>query len=74
MISESHELSSDRRENASALAVIGVALLVVDLLVIFFAPVSIKLGRGSVFMGLIVVLTVVGLGLVMIGRRQRNRT
>ncbi len=65
--------SSDKRENAGAMAVIGLALLVVDLLVIFFAPVSGKVGRGSVFMALIVVLAVIGLGLVIIGRMQRNR-
>ena len=65
--------SSDKRENASAVVVIGLALLVVDLLVIFFAPVSFKVGRGSVFMALIVVLAVIGLGLVIIGRMQRNR-
>ncbi len=65
--------SSDKRESANALAVIGLGLLVADLLVIFFVPASLKVGRGSVFTVLIVVLAVVGLGLVILGRMQRRR-
>ncbi len=65
--------NGDRAEQGNGIAVIGLALLVADLLVIFFAPAALKVQRGSVFVSLIAVLAVVGLALVIWGRGQRRR-
>jgi NADH:ubiquinone oxidoreductase subunit 6 (subunit J) len=56
----------------SALTILGLGLWVVDLLVVFFAPAAIRLGHGSSFVGVILVLALVGLVLVLLGRRERT--
>lgn len=63
-----------KREAGASLIFIGLAVWVVDLLVIFFLPAGIKLGHRATFVSLIVVLGVVGLVLLMTGYFKRGRS
>ena len=63
---------AERREQGIAISFIGLAVIVVDLLVIFFAPAAFRLGRQSVFVVLIALLAVIGLGLIFWGRSRRK--
>ena len=65
---------AEKREHGVAVSFIGLALIVVDLLVIFFAPAAFRLGRQGVFIVLIVVLAIAGLILVGLGRRLRKKS
>ena len=62
-----------KREAGASLIFIGLAVWVVDLLVIFFLPAGIKLGHRATFVSIIVVLGVVGLVLLMTGYFKRGR-
>ncbi len=66
--------AGEGREQGTALSIIGLGLLVAALLVVFFAPAGFRLGQQSVFLALIVVLVVLGLGFFFWGRSQRRRT
>ena len=61
-----------KQESATAWMFIGLALCVVDLLVIFFLPAAIKLGNQRIFAGIILVLAVMGLGLMAGGYFRRK--
>ena len=62
-----------KQESATAWMFVGLALCVVDLLVIFFLPGAIKLGNQRTFAGIIVVLGAMGLGLMLTGySKTRN--
>ena len=63
-----------RRESGRATWFIGLAFLVADLLIIFFAPAALRIGRQNVFLVVIVALAVVGCGLMIRGRMQSRRT
>lgn len=56
----------------SALSIIGLGVWLADLLVVFFAPAGFRLGHGSTFITIIIVLAIVGLGLILLGRYQRT--
>lgn len=63
---------AEKREQGIAISFVGLALLVADLLVIFFAPAAYRLGRHTVFSALIIVLGVSGIGLVVWGQALRR--
>jgi hypothetical protein len=63
---------SEKREHGVVIGFVGLALIVADLLVLFFAPAAFRLGQRGLFTCLIVVLAVAGLALLMIGRRLRQ--
>jgi hypothetical protein len=56
----------------SALVIIGLGVWLADLLVVFFAPAAFRVGHGSSFLIIIAVLAIVGLGLILLGRRHRT--
>ena len=61
-----------KREQGVAISFLGLALIVADLLVVFFTPAAFRIGRQGVFLTLILALGVVGLGLVLVGRSRRR--
>jgi hypothetical protein len=63
-----------KQETGASLIFIGLAVWVVDLLVIFFLPAGIKLGHRATFVSIIAVLGVVGLVLLMTGYFKRGRS
>jgi hypothetical protein len=52
---------------------VGVAFLVADMLVIFFAPAALRIGRQNIFFAIIAVLAVIGCSLMVWGRIQGRR-
>lgn len=56
-----------KAESATAWMFTGLALFVVDLLVIFFVPAAIKLGNQRVFAAIFLVLAVTSVGLMATG-------
>jgi len=65
---------AQRREQGVAIAFIGLALILVDLLVVFFTPAAFRIGRQGAFLIIIVVLAVIGLGLILFGQNRRRTT
>jgi uncharacterized membrane protein YqjE len=63
---------AEKREQGTAISFIGLAVLVVDLLVVFFAPAAFRVGRHVEFLALIVVLALIGFGLIWVGRARRR--
>lgn len=63
----------DRQETGAGQMIIGLALIVVDLLVVFFVPASYKTGHQQTFLLIIAVLALAGLWLVSRGRAARKR-
>jgi uncharacterized membrane protein YqjE len=63
---------AEKREQGTAISFIGLAVLVVDLLVVFFAPAAFRVGRHIEFLVLIAVLAVIGFGLIWFGRARRR--
>jgi len=61
-----------RRETGASLMFIGLAIWVVDLLVLFFLPAAMKLGRQGTFTGILTTLFVLGLCLIVFGYIQRG--
>jgi hypothetical protein len=57
-----------KREQSIAMAFVGIAVLVADLLVIFFAPASFRVQQRSAFTALIIALALLGAVLVALGR------
>jgi len=66
--------TEEKREIGKSLMFTGLAVWVVDLLVMFFLPAGIKLGRYTTFIGLIAALGVLGLILVVAGYRTRGKS
>ena len=64
--------SADRHESSSSSMFIGLALWVAALLVVFFLPAAIKIGRHEIFVTIISVLAAGGLFLIIRGFRLRG--
>jgi Na+-driven multidrug efflux pump len=64
----------EKRETGTSLMLGGLAVWVVDFLVVFFLPSGIKLGRYATFLGIIIAMGVVGLALLIIGYKERGRS
>jgi len=64
--------TEERRETGASLMFLGLAVWVADLLVVFFLPAGIKLGRYATFIGIIVALAVLGLVLMLVGYWTRG--
>jgi len=64
----------EKRETGTSLIFLGIAMWVVDTLVVFFLPSGIKLGRQATFLNIILALGVVGLALLVIGLRARGKS
>jgi uncharacterized membrane protein len=64
----------EKRESSSSLLFIGLAVLVADLLVVFFLPSAFKVGRHELFISIIAVLAVLGVALMAAGFSVRRDT
>jgi Na+/melibiose symporter-like transporter len=64
---------AERRERGMATWFVGVAFLVADLLLIFFAPAALRTGRHTGFLAVIAVLAAIGCSLMIWGRIQARR-
>jgi Na+-driven multidrug efflux pump len=78
MTSESHQHVAmtgieEKRETGASLIFLGLAVWVVDFLVVFFLPSGIKLGRYGTFLGIIIAMGVLGLVLLIIGYKARGK-
>jgi NADH:ubiquinone oxidoreductase subunit 3 (subunit A) len=62
-----------KRESGAGLMFVGLAIWVVDLLVIFFLPSAIRMGRSTGFVLIVVVLFLLGLILMIAGYMKRRR-
>ena len=65
--------TEEKTETGTSLMFIGLAVWVADLLVIFFWPAVVKLGRTGTFAGLIAFLGVLGLVLMIVGYKTRGQ-
>jgi hypothetical protein len=61
-----------RRETGGSLLFIGLAVWVADLLVIFFLPAGMKMGRETMFLAVIVALALLGVLLMALGYTMRG--
>jgi hypothetical protein len=61
-----------RRETGGSLLFIGLAVWVADLLVIFFLPAGMKMGRETMFLAVIVALALLGVLLMVLGYTMRG--
>jgi hypothetical protein len=61
-----------RREMGTSLMFMGLAVWVGDLLVLFFLPAGLKLGRHELFFGIIAILFALGAFLMLSGYLQRR--
>ncbi|MFB3815652.1 MAG: hypothetical protein ACE14L_16240 [Terriglobales bacterium] len=68
------EVDLEKAEKGNAVFAIGAGLLLAALLVAFFAPASAKVQSASLFIAIIAVLAVAGIGLMGWGWRQRRRS
>jgi hypothetical protein len=64
----------EKRETGASLILLGLGVWVVDFLVVFFLPSGIKLGRYATFLGIIIAMGVLGLGLLVIGFKARGKS
>jgi len=62
----------EKRETGASLMLLGLAVWVVDFLVMFFLPSGFKLGRYATFLGIIIAMGLLGLTLLIIGYRARG--
>jgi purine-cytosine permease-like protein len=62
-----------RRETGASLMFIGLAVWVADLLVVFFLPAGMKLGRQTMFLSIIVALALLGIVLMIGGYFMRGK-
>lgn len=65
--------AEEKRETGTSLMFIGLAIWVVDLLVVFFLPSAMRLGRHETFISIIVALALLGLILMVSGYVKRSR-
>jgi hypothetical protein len=65
--------AEDKRESGTSLMFIGLALWVADLLVIFYLPSAIKLGRHGMFLGIIATVAVLGVVSMAAGYQKRRQ-
>jgi Na+-driven multidrug efflux pump len=64
----------EQQETGLSLMLAGLAVWVVDLLVVFFLPSGIKLGRQGTFLSIIAAMAVVGLSLLIVGYKARGKS
>jgi uncharacterized membrane protein len=64
---------TEKSEAGSSLMFIGLAVLVATLLVVFFLPAAIRAGNHAIFVFIISVLAVTGVGFMLRGLRLRDR-
>ena len=64
----------DKRETGTSLMLAGLAVWVVDFLVVFFLPSGMKLGRYGTFLGIIIAMAVAGLSLLIVGYKARGES
>ena len=64
---------TEKSEAGSSLMFIGLAVLVATLLVVFFLPAAIRAGNDAIFVFIISVLAVTGVGFMLQGLRLRDR-
>jgi len=62
----------ERRETGASLMFIGLAAWVAGLLVVFFLPAGMKMGRETMFISVIAALGVLGLVLMIVGYMMRG--
>jgi hypothetical protein len=65
--------AEQKRETGTSLMFIGLAVWVADLLVVFFLPSGMKMGRETMFISIIVTLAVLGLILMIVGYLKRGK-
>jgi hypothetical protein len=65
--------AEDKRERGTSLMFIGLALWVADLLVIFYLPSAIKLGRHGMFLGIIATVAALGIVSMASGYHKRHQ-
>ena len=63
----------EKRENGTSLMFIGLAVWVAALLVLFFLPSGVKVGREAAFVGVIAALGVAGAILITSGYAKRAK-
>ena len=61
-----------RHETGGSLMFIGLAVWVADLLVVFFLPAGMKMGRETMFLSVIVALALLGALLMVVGYMMRG--
>ena len=64
----------EKCETGRSLMLAGLAVWVVDFLVLFFLPSGVKLGRYRTFLGIIIAMAVVGLSLLIVGYKARGES
>ena len=64
--------AEETRERGTGLMFIGLAVWVADLLVVFFLPSAVKLGRHEMFLGIMAGLALLGLVLMTCGYWKRR--
>ena len=64
---------ADKAETGSSLMFIALALWVAALLVVFFLPAAVRIGRHEVFVWIISILVVGGIGFLLRGLQLRGR-
>lgn len=64
----------EKYETSCSLVFIGLAVLVADLLVLFFLPSAFKVGKHQLFISIIGVLALLGLVLMIAGFSMRRNT
>ena len=62
-----------RHETGASLMFIGLAIWVADLLVVFFLPAGMKLGRQTMFLTIIIALALLGLLMMISGYFMRGK-
>jgi hypothetical protein len=62
-----------RRETGASLMFIGLAVWVAGLLVLFFLPAGMKMGRETMFISVIAALAILGLVLLILGYMMRGQ-
>jgi len=68
------DTTEEKRELGGSLMFIGLALWVADLLVVFYLPAMMKVGRHAPFVGIVAVLAVAGLTFMITGYALRRKT
>jgi hypothetical protein len=61
-----------KRETGTSMMFLGLTVWVADLLVLFFLPAGVKQGRQELFLGIIIILFLLGTYLTVTGYLQRR--
>jgi len=67
-------LIEEKWETGTSMMLAGLAVWVVDFLVVFFLPSGVKLGRYGAFLGIIIAMALVGLSLLIVGYKARGKS